>query len=255
MFSWLFLLLLLLLLLLLFFLSSFLSSSCYLTLAISFFLFRISSSYYLLQSNNYIITAIIFVIVITIIVIIIIIIIIIVIIIIMLIILPLQVFLKNQVRESSKQGIQVAWSTLIHNVKWWISHFRDMYRTLTTSEGELFLMLLKGFWQLCNATRSFLLVVVAVLYLPLQFIIIIITLNIITIIITFIIIIIIIIAFVSFLSFSLLLKFLSRTVYCSYEVSWLFGFASFNFFICLNLIHANTIWCWHTTLILSFGIT
>ena len=80
-------------------------------------------------------------------------------------------------------------------------------------------MLLKGFWQLCNATRSFLLVVVAVLYLPLQFIIIIITLNIITIIITFIIIIIIIIAFVSFLSFSLLLKFLSRTVYCSYEVS------------------------------------
>ena len=34
-----------------------------------------------------------------------------------LLILPLWVFLKNQVGESSKQGIQVAWSTPIHHVK------------------------------------------------------------------------------------------------------------------------------------------
>ena len=59
---------------------------------------------------------------------------------------------------------------------------------------------------------------------------------------------------ISFLLFKLLLEFLSRAVYCSYEVSWPFGFVSFNFFIYLNLIQANTIWCWRTTSILSFGI-
>ena len=41
----------------------------------------------------------------------------------------------------------------------------------------------------------------------------------------------------------LLLEFLSRAVYCSSEVSSLFGFVSFNFFICLNLIHETTMWC------------
>ena len=34
-----------------------------------------------------------------------------------LLILPLWVFLRNQVGESSKQGIQAAWSTPIHHVK------------------------------------------------------------------------------------------------------------------------------------------
>ena len=59
---------------------------------------------------------------------------------------------------------------------------------------------------------------------------------------------------ISFLLFLLLLEFLSQAAYCSYEVSWPSGFVSFNFFICLNLIHATTIWCWRTTSILSFGI-
>ena len=58
---------------------------------------------------------------------------------------------------------------------------------------------------------------------------------------------------VSFLLFLLLLEFLSRAVYCSSEASWLFGFTSFNFFICLNLIHATIIWCWRTILILSLA--
>ena len=34
-----------------------------------------------------------------------------------LLILPLWMFLRNQVGESSKQGIQTAWSTPIHHVK------------------------------------------------------------------------------------------------------------------------------------------
>ena len=75
------------------------------------------------------------------------------------------------VGESSKQGIQVAWSTPIHHITRWRSPFRGVYRTLTASEGELFLTLLKGFWSLCYVTRSFALVVVGVLYLPLHFII------------------------------------------------------------------------------------
>ena len=56
---------------------------------------------------------------------------------------------------------------------------------------------------------------------------------------------------ISFLLFKLL-EFLSRAD--SHEVSWPFGFVSFNFFIYLHLIHANTIWCWRTTSILSFDI-
>ena len=35
-----------------------------------------------------------------------------------LLILPLRVFLRNQAGESSKQGIQAAWSTPIPHVKW-----------------------------------------------------------------------------------------------------------------------------------------
>ena len=37
-------------------------------------------------------------------------------------------------------------------------------------------------------------------------------------------------------------------------ISWSFDFVSFSFFICLNPINVTTIWCWRTTLILSFGI-
>ena len=59
---------------------------------------------------------------------------------------------------------------------------------------------------------------------------------------------------ISFLLFLLLLEFLSTAVYCSFEVSWPFGFVSFNFFVCLNLVHATAIWGWCTTSILSFDI-
>ena len=84
-------------------------------------------------------------------------------------ILPLQLFLRNQVGESSKQGIQAVWSTLIHHFKWLITRFRGVYRTLTLSERELFLILLKGPRPLYNVTRSSVLVA-----LPLYFIIIVI---------------------------------------------------------------------------------
>ena len=164
-------------------------------------------------------------------------------------VLPLQLFLRNQVGESSKQGIQAAWSTPIHHVKWWISHFRGIYRALAASEVGLFLILLKGLRPLCNVTRSSVLVAVGVLYLPLHFIIIVII-----IVVVIIVLLILLLLLISFLLFQLLLEFLSRAVYCSYEVSSPFGFVSFNFFICLNLIHATTIWCWRTTSILSFGI-
>ena len=87
-------------------------------------------------------------------------------------ILPVQLFLRNQVGESSKQGIQAAWSTPIHHVKWWISSFRGIYRALAASEAGLFLILLKDLRPLCNVTRSSVLVAVSVLYLPLHFIII-----------------------------------------------------------------------------------
>ena len=114
---------------------------------------------------------------------------------------------------------------------------------------SLFLILLKGLRPLCNIRRSSVLFAVGVLYLPLHF-------NIIVIIIVVVIIalLILLLLLIFFLLFQLLLEFLSRAVYCSYEVSWPFGFVSFNFFIYLNLIHATTIWCWRTTSILSFGI-
>ena len=131
-----------------------------------------SSSYYLFKSNNYVITTVIIV---------------------LLsllwlllqllfwLILPVQLFLRNKVGESSKQGIQEAWPTPIHHVKWWIHHvkwwisrFRDIYRALKVSEAGLFLILLKSLRPLCNVIRSSVLVAVGVLPLPLHFIIIVI---------------------------------------------------------------------------------
>ena len=135
-------------------------------------------------------------------------------------ILPLQLFLRNQVGESSKKGIQAAWSTPIHHVKWWISHFRGIYRALAASEAGLFLILLKCVQPLCNVTRSSVLVAVGVLYLPQHFIIIVI----IIIVVAIIVLLVLLLLLISFLLFQLLLEFLSRAVYCSYEVSWLFGF-------------------------------
>ena len=131
---------------------------------------------------------------------------------------------------------------------WWISRFRGIYRALAASEPRFFLLLLKGLQPLCNVTRSSVLVAVGVLYLPLHFIIIVI------IVVVIIVLLILLLLLISFLLFQLLLEFLSRAVYCSYEVSWPSGFVSFNFFIYLNLIHAITIWYWRTTSILSFGI-
>ena len=119
-----------------------------------------SSSYYLFKSNNYVITTVIIV---------------------LLsllwlllqllfwLILPVQLFLRNKVGESSKQGIQAAWSTPIHHVKWWISRFRGIYQALKVSEAGLFLILLKSLRPLCNVTRSSALVAVGVLPLPLHF--------------------------------------------------------------------------------------
>ena len=123
---------------------------------------------------------------------------------------------------------------------------------------EPILILLKGFRSLCNVTRSSVLVVAGVVYLSLQFIIInviiIIVMQFIIINVIIIIVIITITFIINILILLLLWEFLSRAVYCSYEVSWPFGFVPFNFFICLNLIYTTTIWCWRTTLSLSFGI-
>ena len=58
-----------------------------------------------------------------------------------LLILPLWVFLRSQVGESSKQGIQATWSTPIHQVRWWISRSRGAYKTHAVSEFELFVIL------------------------------------------------------------------------------------------------------------------
>ena len=80
-------------------------------------------------------------------------------------------FLRNHVGKNSKQEIQVAWSTLIHHVKWWISYFRGAYRTHTTSEMELFVILVCGFQQI-YVTESLVLVLVGILDVPLHFIII-----------------------------------------------------------------------------------
>ena len=87
---------------------------------------------------------------------------------------------------------------------------RDMTRTYS--------QLLKGFRPLCNVTRSSGLVVVGVLYLPLHFIIIIVVIIIVLLI--------LLLLLISFLLFQLLLEFLPRAVYCSYEVSLPFGFVS-----------------------------
>ena len=57
-----------------------------------------------------------------------------------LLILPLWVFLRNQVGESSKQGIQAGWSTPIYHVKWWKSRFRGAFRTHTASELSVILV-------------------------------------------------------------------------------------------------------------------
>ena len=125
-----------------------------------------SSSYYLFKSNNYIIT--------TIIIVLLSLLWLLLLQLLFWLILPVELFLRNQVGESSKQGIQAAWSTPIHHVKWWISRFRGIYRALAASEVGLFLILLKNLRPLCNVTRSSVLVIVGVLYLPLHFIVIVI---------------------------------------------------------------------------------
>ena len=79
-------------------------------------------------------------------------------------------------------------------------------------------------------------VAVGVLYLPLHFIII----AIVIIVVVLNVLLILLLLLISFLLFQLLLEFLSRAVYCSYEVSRPFDFVSFNF-IYLNLIHVTTI--------------
>ena len=127
-----------------------------------------SSSYFSFKSNNYIITTIIIVLLSLLS------------ILLLLqflfwLILPVQLFLRNQVGESSKQGIQAAWSTPIYHVKLWIIRFRGIYRVLAVSEEELFLNLLKSLWPLCNVTTSSVLVIASVLYLPLHFILIVIS--------------------------------------------------------------------------------
>ena len=197
-------------------------SSC---LAVSFFFnFILSSSYYLFKSNNYIITTI-FIVLLSLLWLLLL-------QLLFWIILPVQLLLRNQMGESSKQGIQVAWSTSIHHVKWWINRFRGIYRALAASEARLFLISFKGLRPLCNVTRSSVLVAVGVLYLPVHFIFVIIIIIIIIVII--IVWLILLLLLISFLLFQWLLEFLSRAAYCFYEVSWPFGFVSFNFFIYLN---------------------
>ena len=97
---------------------------------------------------------------------------------------------KSSVGESSKQGIQVAWSTPIHHIKWWIIRFRGIHRALVASDGGLFLILIKGFQSLFNITRSSVLAVVGALYLSLRFIVIIIIVIIIVIVVIIVVIII-----------------------------------------------------------------
>ena len=77
------------------------------------------------------------------------------------------------------------------------------------------MILLKGLRTLCNVARSSVLVDVGVLCLPLHFIIVII---IVAVVVT-IVLLILILLLISFLLFRLLLEFLLRAVYCSYEVS------------------------------------
>ena len=89
-----------------------------------------------------------------------------------LLILSLWVFLRNQLGESSKQGIEVAWCTPIHHVKWWISRFRGVCRTYAASEVELFVILVA--LRPLNVTESSIFYAVRVLNVFHHFIIIII---------------------------------------------------------------------------------
>ena len=66
----------------------------------------------------------------------------------------LSLFLRNQLGESSKQGIQVTWSIPIHHVKWWISRFRGVYRNFIASGKSSFWYYLKSFRPFCNITGS-----------------------------------------------------------------------------------------------------
>ena len=50
-------------------------------------------------------------------------------------------FLRNQVGQSSKQGIQAPWSTPINYLKRLIGRFRGACRTNAVSEVELFVLL------------------------------------------------------------------------------------------------------------------
>ena len=85
--------------------------------------------------------------------------------------LPLWVLLRNQVVECSKQGIQAAWSTPIHHVKWWISRFRGACRAYAASKVELF-VILAAFGPL-YVTESSILGAVRILHVFRRFIIII----------------------------------------------------------------------------------
>ena len=110
-------------------------------------------------------------------------------------ILQFWVFLRNQVGESSKQEIQAAWSTPIHNVKWWISRFRGAYRTHASSEAELFVIL--AAFGLLYVTESSVLGAVRVLHVFRHFVIIVIFIIITIIVIVIVIIIIIVIVVIA----------------------------------------------------------
>ena len=130
------------------------------------------------------------------------------------------------------QEIQAAWPTHFHHVMEGAQHH--------SIREELFWYYLKAFGHSVMSQGAPLLVVVGVLYLPLHIIIIVIITIIFIVNIIFVISIIIRI----FITINLLFLRGKLTVW----------FCSFNFFICLNLIHTTTIWCWRTTSILSFGI-
>ena len=79
------------------------------------------------------------------------------------------------------------------------------------------MILLKGLRPLCNVTRSSMLVAVGVLYLSLHFIIFVIIIIVVAVVV--IVLSILLLLLISFLLFQLLLEFLSRAFYCSYEAS------------------------------------
>ena len=68
----------------------------------------------------------------------------------LLLFLLVQLFLRNQVGENLKQGIQAPWST--HYVKPFQSRIQRPHSIL----GELLWILLKSFQPFCNFTKSFL---------------------------------------------------------------------------------------------------